>query len=295
MTRAVSLGYLTPSRNCFELSELRVIADGHEPLANPDTIPHWHYATDLVVERNIAADVDAIRRAARLDPGDQVLGVLVWTSTSTGLQGSSPPVVLGPGPNELRVSIPGREIGGTLKLRTVVSAGVSSADGRDPLAAHRPGSTLWSDEFNVILEGDSSRFPTEALSFSATGVGSPICAWRLDIDTSDLYAPALSAVRVVLNTDHPAYERLAGPSGNPEADVTRQFLAYDIARQIVVTALAREDLTATDYDRGSIGDVLRARLRDYFGQEGDDVQPLRQRWASSPSEIDAELQAFFPL
>jgi hypothetical protein len=289
------LGYLTPSPDALKLSEIRVIADDNEPLANPELIPHWHYATDLVVERNISADIEAIRREARLNAGDSILGTLIWRSTSTGLQGSSPPVTLGSGPNELRVSVPGREIGGQLRLRTVVSARASAKGVRDYLAFHRSGSTLWSDEFVMLLEGDSSRFPTEALSFSATGVGARNCAWRLEIDTSDLYAPALSALRVVLNTDHDAYSRLAGPPGNPESEVTRHFLAYDIARQLVVTALTREDLVPADYEQGSIGDVLRARLRDYFGDEGDAIEPLRQRWAFSPAEVDAELQAFFQL
>jgi hypothetical protein len=178
-------------------------------------------------------------------------------------------------------------------LRTIVSAVIGVPGARHPLAATRSGSILWSDEFQTVLEGSASRFPTEALSFKDYGQEPRDCAWRLDIDTSDIEAPALSAVRIVFNTDHPAYRRLAGAQGDVEAVLTRQFLAYDVARQLVTAALAQPEFKAVDYERGSIGNILRARLATYFGQEGDDVEPLRQRWTSAPSEIDAELQPFF--
>jgi hypothetical protein len=120
-------------------------------------------------------------------------------------------------------------------------------------------------------------------------------AWRLKIDTSDLDASALSCVRIILNTDNAVYQRLTADPGGPESNLTQRFLSYDVARQLVAAALAQEELATVEYDRGSLGNVLRARLRDYFGDEGNAVEPLRARWAMSPSDLDAELQRFFQL
>jgi len=295
VTRPVSYGYVTPPPNCVQPSDWLVVPSGCEPLGNPLIIQHWQYAMNIVVERTLSVRLADLRSGARLRQNDTIWVIISWTSTATGLQGASPRRALVDGANELQVEIPGVEIGGTLKLRTVVAAAVGESKGRDPLAAHRPGSTLWADSHETLLEGDSSRFPTEALGFEANGVGSRNTAWRVNVNTSDLDAPALSAIQVVLNTEHPVYRRLTENAEGADALVTRQFLAYDVARQLVAAALVQEDLVATEYERGSIGAILRARLRDYFGHEGDEVTPLRQRWASSPADIDAELQSAFAL
>lgn len=296
MTRPISLGYAVPRRDRVKASDWLVVPTGCEPLSNPSAVPHWHYATDLLVERTLSVKLDALRADSHLAAGDDVYGLITWISTSTGLQGSSERIRLVEGTNELNVSIPGIEVGGLLKLRSIITAGVrAAARNRDPLRPRRVGSTLWSEDLDILLEGDSSRFPTEALNFEANGLGPRNCAWRIEVDTTDLDAPALSALRVVLNTEHPAYHRITENADSPEAEITRQVIAYDVARQLVVAALSQDDMVASEYERGSIGGVLRSRLSDYFGHEGDEVVPLRQRWVASPSDIDAELQAFFSL
>lgn len=293
MSRPVSRGYREPSPECVTPSDWLVTASGREPIANPVGIAHWDYATDLLIERTLSVDIDAMRTQALLDSGDELRCVIRWTSTSTDLQGSSDPVVLTGGSNELCCSVPGIEIGGILKLRTTVAVGIGYNDDRNPLAARRSGSILWSDDFQLFLEGDATRFPTEALSFKANGLGPEGCAWRIVVKTSDLYVPALSAVRVILNKDHPAYNRLADTTDSAAATLTQQYLLYDVARQLVIAALLEDEFQSEDYERGSIGAVLRARLITYFHHEGEEVEPLRQRWRLSPADIDAELQPWF--
>jgi hypothetical protein len=293
MSRTVSRGYLEPSPKCFSASEWLVTPSGWEPISDPVEIAHWDYATDLLIERTLSVDIDALRTQALLDSGDELRCVIQWTSTSTDLQGSSVPTILTGGSNELRCSVPGIEVGGILKLRTTVAVGIGDNDDRNPLAARRSGSILWLDDFQLFLEGDASRFPTEALSFKANGLGPQGCAWRIMVKTSDLYAPALSAVRVILNKDHPAYDRLADTTDSAAARLTEQYLLYDVARQLVIAALLEDEFQSEDYERGSIGAVLRGRLMTYFGHEGGEVEPLRQRWRLSPADIDAELQPYF--
>lgn len=296
MSRTISRGYLLPSPGCFNTSEWRVTPSGREPLADPERIDGWDYATDLLIERTLSVDLESVRTEAGLHSRDQLRCVIQWTSpaeTSTGLQGSSPVKILTEGRQDISCLITGFEIGGVLQLRTTVSLAIGSSDARNPLAARRSGSILWSDEHHLILEGEATRFPTELLSFSANGLGPTGCAWRVMVETADLDAPALSAVRVLINSDHPAYERLTEKPDSAEAALTREFLQYDVARQLVLAALAEDELKAVDYEQGSIGAILRARLMTYFSAEGRDIAPLRQRWRLDPGEIDAELQPFF--
>lgn len=295
MTRAVSLGYLTLPAEVFGEPRWSVTPAGQEPLSNPVAVAAWQYTTDLLVERLITCDSRVLREQAGLASSDELRAVVTWTSTSTGLQGSSGVVSLKNGVNEVSVTIPGVETGGSLKLRTVIAAGVKADAQRQDLAASRSGAVLYTDDWIVHLEGDASRFPTEALSFSATGLGDPGTAWRLIVDTSDLDASALAAIRLIVNTDTEAHHRLTNLADTEQAEITRRFMSYDVARQLVLAGLAQEELTSIEYEPGSVGSVLRSRLKGYFGAEGDAVEPLRARWLLAPADIDAELQRHFNL
>ena len=295
MTRPVSVGFLTLPPSVFGEPRWRVTPNGMDTLTDPSSVPSWQYTTDLLVERMITCDPQQLKVQSGLASVDELRAILTWASTSTGLQGASKAVSLQAGGNSLSVGIPGVEAGGTLRLRLVVAAGLAACGQREKLAAYRSGAILHSDEWIVHLEGEASRFPTEALSFSATGLGDSSVAWRLTVATTDLDASALSAVRLVLNTDNEVHQRLIDRPDSDEAEVTRRFMSYDIARQLVVAALAQDELMPIDYESSSIGHVLRSRLRGYFGDEGDAIEPLRARWLAEPSEIDAELQRYFQL
>lgn len=295
MTRPVSLGFMTIPPGSLAEDRWRITPSGMEPLANVHEVPNWQYTTDLLIERSFTGDVESLRQIAGLGPADDLRACLTWQASSTGLQGSSPTVQLAGVSHSLSMLIPGVETGGSLRLRLIIAAGLKSRKGRHDLAARHSGSILHADGISVDLEGESSRFPTEALSFSATGIADPASAWSLHVDTLDLDASILSSVRLILNTDSEVHERLTERPDSEEAEVTRRFMSYDVARQLVIAALSETELMPVDYESGTLGHVLRSRLRDYFGEEGDAIEPLRARWRSHPSEIDGELQRFFKL
>lgn len=295
MTRPVSVGFLTLPPSVFGEPRWRVTPTGMDTITDPFSVPAWQYTTDLLVERMITCDPQQLKAQAGLGSADELRAIVTWASTSTGLQGASKAAPLQAGGNSLSVTIPGVETGGTLRLSLVVAAGLDADGHRDDLAAYRSGAILYSDGCAVHLEGEASRFPTEALSFSATGLGDSSIAWRLTVNTTDLDASALSAVRFTLNTDNEVHQRLIERPDSDEAEVTRRFMSYDVARQLVTAALAQDEFMPVDYESGSIGHVLRSRLRGYFRDEGDAIEPLRARWLAEPSEIDAELQRFFQL
>lgn len=291
MSRAVSLGYLVPAADLVRAEPWLVTPQGRMTLSSPDRVDHWDYSTDLVIERQISVDASKIKETCGLDPTAAVRGLISWRSTKTLLQGASDTIDLVDGPNQLTLALPGALAGGTLRVRTIIACG--SHLSAHPLAPKRVGSVLWSDDFGVQLEGDQSRLPTEIISFAHLGSAHADSAWYLDLDMSDLNAPVLGRLKLYINSDHPVYMRLGESAESLERILTAGFLEYDIARQLVVTALANEEFTSAEYERGSVGRILRRHLVTYFGEDGEAVEPLRARWWSCPNEIDSELQRFF--
>jgi hypothetical protein len=295
VSRPVSLGYLIPPGDAItsKPDSWVVTPSGGTPLANPEGVDNWQYATNIKIEKAIEVDLPRVLDAVNLGPQDEIRGVLVASSSATGIQRSSEPTALRDGENTLSLQLIGSECGGQLRLRILISSGAVSGTPR--LAPHRAGSVLWSEEHRVFLEGDQTRFPTEIVSFASYPTAPASAAWCVEIDTSDLAAPALGCVRLLLNSDHPAYDRLRGVPDAPEAIRTREFLRFDVARQLVTAALMAEEFGAHEYEEGSLGWVLRARLSNYYGEAGDDVDSLRAWWRASPWECDADLQASFYL
>lgn len=295
MSRPVSFGYLTPPAEAItsKPGSWIVTPVGGKPLADPEALDNWQYATNIEVEKTIDVDLSRVLSAINLGRDDEIRAVLVASASKTGIQRSSTPTVLRDGENTLSLQLLGSECGGHVRFRVLVSSGVASGASR--LAPRRAGSVLWSEEHKVFLEGDRSRFPTEIVSFAVHPTAPAAAAWSVEIETSDLAAPALGCVRLLLNSDHPAYARLTSTPDAPDSVRTREFMRFDVARQLVTAALMTEEFGADEYEEGSLGWVLRARLVNYFGEEGDEVDSLRARWRTSPWECDAELQAWFEL
>ena len=87
-----------------------------------------------------------------------------------------------------------------------------------------PGSVLWTHDSRVFLEGDQSRFPTEAISFAAHPTAPIGAAWVVEIDTTDFAAPALGSVRLLVNADHAVYRRLTDEPVSAQAARTKEYM-----------------------------------------------------------------------
>lgn len=293
MSRPLSLGYLTPPEDAIASTPWMVTPVGSSAIADPEVLENWQYATDLDVEKTVSVDLPKVLDSIGLGPDDELRILLVASTSKTGIQRSSEVLPLQNGENSLGLRLVGSDCGGAARLRILITSGAVSNTSR--LAPRRAGSVLWSEEWRVFLEGDQSRFPTEIVSFANHPSAPAGAAWALEVDTSDLAAPAPGCVRLLLNSDHPVYSRLTSEPTSPEAVRTREFMRFDTARQLVSAAMTSEEFGPDEFEEGSLGAILRARLANYFGEDGDEVEPLRARWQASPWEIDAELQASFEL
>ncbi len=122
--------------------------------------------------------------------------------------------------------------------------------------------------YRFLLEGDGAGFPTEAFAFERTGYpgGAP---WHLSFRAESLDDPFMGAVRLFVNTEHPAAEHLLSGSSN----ILRSVLFHGILEQLLVTAADRSSHDIEDWDdefsmnheEGSVGAVLGNLTVTYLG------------------------------
>lgn len=290
MKAPVSLGFRTPANVRVRGGAWVVTPLGRSALENPDVLPDWDYFTTLGISREMEVDLEGALDDCGLPPSAQLGASIAWHSSRTNLRGATESIVLHHGRNLVSGTIDGKLLGGrlTLEVRVVLKAHTAN---RNSLAPHRPGSSLWLDSTRIQLEGAEPRFPILPISFAASGIaGGRQGVWALLQDQSDLSALALGSIRLYLNTDHPAVKAaLEGPD-SPEAQRLQDVLRYDTARQLIVSALANDDLRGgIEYDEGSLGELYSRMISSLLGQR--DVELIRAEWRVDPGQLEAELQA----
>ncbi|NJD28909.1 MAG: hypothetical protein FIA92_11505 [Chloroflexi bacterium] len=255
-------------------------------------IEGWDPTVDLEVERLISIDLEGARNDAGLDARDELVVAATWHCPATTMRGAGSRLRLAGREMEdrVRLYIPGRELAGRVVLRTVVTLAAKVQDNQ-PLAAMIPGSVLWVDSTMIALEGRGSRFPMEWLDFGAAGWLPDGAGWYLEWSPEHPEAPALGAVRLYLNEDHPAV-RAAVVASPPEVHhrAIRDAIEFDVARSLIVGAL-RADAASWDEaagDPGSIAAVVNRLLSVVFPTES--LEGLRTRYKATPQRLETRIQ-----
>jgi hypothetical protein len=264
---------------------------GGKAVENPSVIDGWDYGTDFRVTRTVFVDVPRVRAFCGLGPKSTLSLAISWHSSWTNLRGWSNVKAIESKETDIAIELSGGQLGGTLTLDTnLVLSAVDTA--RSPVAANRAGSLLWRDRISVVLEGESSRFPTQLADLGRAGVsGGNRAAWFLRWNPADLESSTLGNVRLLLNREHPVVARsIEAESESGEGYAVRSALKHDIARQLLNGALENEDFDpAADYGPGTLGAALKALLNRLF--PGESLASLRGFRATAPSDFEARLQA----
>ena len=127
----------------------------------------------------------------------------------------------------------------------------------------------------LVLEGDASRFPTEALSFA--DMRWEPAAWSVRIDLDDMNDAFTGVVRLMLNTDHPVGAALAAMEPKTYGALG-SILRIDIVRSILVAAIervGRRGLADIEFDEDTFGSVAEQMSNDYFGMGLAGVAEMR--------------------
>jgi len=290
MPRVVSPPYLRPRSERITAGGWVVLA-GSDTLEDPNRAEHWDFFTPITATRHLELDMKGILADCGLDQTARMGAVLRWNSSSTGLRGSSAVrEIRGP---EVAVSVmlAGEDLGGTLRLdcQVILIGSPTSMVARSP---QRPGSIIWSDGTTIVLEGESARFPIQVIDFDRAGIaGGSAAAWFLQWSPTDLEAPTLGTLRLMLNRGHAMVSRLvAEGAAAPELAAVQSALRHDVSRQLIEGALENPEFDReADYGPGMLGTALQGLLDSTFGTEPLDV--IRGLRRTSRPDFEVRLQA----
>jgi len=268
----------------------RPAVDGVEPL--PPALPDWDYGTVLALRRAVSVDGLRARRLTGLAHDAELDLSVQWYATTSALRGRAwrAPVPCTDGTDiTIEFDLLGTDLGGTLELVTTLTLRSTTPDA-SPAAPTRPGSILWSDRHQVVLQGDNALFPIARADFHdlpyPTGAG-----WYLHIDHA-LDAAALGSILLLVNTHHDivmqALEAAAAPT---EADRrVLSTLRTDVLRVLVEYALTHEDFTDdVEYPPGTLGALLTHVLRNAYPPVFT-LDALRRERRTSPALFSSRIQ-----
>lgn len=292
MSAAQTLPYLRASDDRVRCSEWH-LGDASTGGLLGDHVPGWDTNTDTILERRLRVDVDGLREDCRL-PGDAPLRLVVtWHSGSTqtkGVEVVSELPQTGTLEVDANVKLVGARLGGRVELTTsvVLVARLPKA----PIRAFLPGTVLWESTKTVRVEGSGSRFPMEALPFSTASHRLPSgAAWHLELDPDGLDLPVLGSVVLYLNQEHPAVQRMVAEPNDPVSRMLESMLRFDVASQLVRSALASEEFRnrADPWPSDSVGRVMQKLLQSRFRR--DSIDALSRQMCDEPAEFSSLLQA----
>jgi len=240
------------------------------PSPLPLVLPGLDYGSVLRLRREVIIDVSSLRSDCGLANDVRLLVAASWSSTGTSLRRNLVNVDLSSDDDaclvELAGDISGGDIAGTLHIETsVLLAHSQSTD--DPLAARRAGSVLLHERQSVQMDPTTSFFPVEVVDFKTGLLGNSESGWRLSWNIFDFEQPFLGSVRLLINAAHPrVVGAVSGEAPTAEASAIRSAIYFDVARGLVLGALANDEFMERDgdYPNGSCGRVVYTLIQMLF-------------------------------
>ncbi|MFC5177865.1 hypothetical protein [Nocardioides taihuensis] len=158
---------------------------------------------------------------------------------------------------ELSVDLPPGEVADKLELSVhlVLATDTASRPRIASVAGARLGS---SPKFILTLEGESSRFPTDSVSFA--DVGLEPAPWTLSTSFVELDDSFMGAVRLLINEAHPLGVELL--SGYPDGSASER-LKIDVLRMLVSITCHQVPDGRDEFDDDSVGGVV-SRMCELF-------------------------------
>lgn len=209
--------------------------EGQTPQDPGRTVEGWDYAAHLRIESRVTVSEKAVR-AAYVAPQDVALVVIADCPSAflrrvARLEWGQ---LTHEGAWDIAVDFRPGELADFVHVQRHLVLTRDVARGR--FSAHRGGSILWQDTpTRLDLEGDSSRFPTEIVSFAALGgLTGPFrdAPWFVHIDFDDPNENFRNGVRLLVNSDHSIGARIADPGTTDFAGLMNQ-MRVDVVHAVV--------------------------------------------------------------
>lgn len=277
MTNEFTPPYLTPADRVVEMHPWMHLDRGDSvPLVSP--VEDWVTGTDLSLSRGVIVDLATLRDQCRLPPDTPLALVVSWRSDASKIQRRLFTRPVSESRNEIQVTLPGTEIGGTIQISTAVAL---LEDVHEPMAGapHIRGAVLARDRVSVTLEGEGSMFPMAVVDFT-TRTYDDQSSWFVETST-DLGANFSSEFQVFINErDKVLIKAIEAEKPTREQQALIEELSSGVMQVVLELAYALKangELGPEQHGDGSVGQVLRGLIE----QTGDlDVGEM-----SDPSQI----------
>ena len=262
-----AMPFLTADSSSVSVEDPRIVVGG-EVFSIDEPIRRWDYQTPLRVQQAVSINETGFRTQTGMAGTNDLYGVVValqvdCAATSWRHVSTSPiQAFFGTG-SSIEALVPAGAVAISLTITSWVLLDRPDREAAGDRVAHLRGSRLFSADavWRVPLEGNGAGFPTDAVDFAAVGLpaGAP---WNLVVRVNDLDIPFMKAVRLQINTGHPAAASLLAGDDPRIAE----SLFHDVLVQML---FAVRELVVSDYSavwaEESVGDVLNNLCDTYAG------------------------------
>jgi hypothetical protein len=254
---------------------------------------------ELELRSEVTVDPAVVRRECGLEPSACLVLVVSWHARGTNLRRIvTRTVVDRASTHVIGFTLDETEaLGEVVVERRVVLGGAAASD--DPLTPTAAGAILWREapheRATLRLGPPAPHLSIDSLDFRQAPELDERAAWALDVRVGDVHADGRAAVRLSVNTAHPAIAQLVDGDDRDERDQVASVLRWDVARRIVDAVLDDGRFVeefgelAPETLAGSVQTMIQDRW------PGVSARVLRDRRASSRAQFEAELQARFGL
>ncbi|GAB4523342.1 MAG: hypothetical protein OHK0046_36910 [Anaerolineae bacterium] len=294
MTQIKTYPYLTADPKRVTLVQDWRYLDASGSVEPAEMLENWEPTAFVEADITLRVDLDGIMQDCGLAHDAQLRLVAGWRSSGTMLRGQGSRVDLNSkNASELirlKVRINGTDVARDIMLFAAVIL-VDAGFQPEALSPTTPGSVIWVTEHILLLEDEFQYFPIELTDFSAKDWLVPAdAAWYLEWDAGDLYQIAHDDVKLYLNSVHNVVlEALA--DNQSTSDVFENFLLFDIARNLILGALANPQFVEDplQYPDDTIGAVINGLIREYFP---DYTVTSLYKMSQNRSLFEAQLQHY---
>jgi hypothetical protein len=231
----------------------------------PQVLTGWDYSSELTIGISLNINERALLSSTGLASIDEV-DVLVTADCLAAQQRFVAHLSMhgqGAGTTiHVSLQLPGGQVANAVKLSAHLVC-AHTAPERGDQVAHRRGARLHSSGTYIVrLEGDSGRFPTEAVPFSEAGYGK--APWTVLCHYNDLSDAFLGGVRLLVNTEHPAGQLVLNPT---EQHRVANLMKADVIRLLVAKVAEQFEMADTSsFEEESVGYVLDGMCQLFLHQ-----------------------------
>lgn len=250
--------YIQPDPQTYTLGPWQRMVAGEAQVLSQE-IPGWAPGTPIDLRRSLEIDRKGFLQSAGLPEHTELWINVSWIGSGSKIRTRLRRSGIDSGITVHDASLPADLIGGTVTVETTIC--LATAGSGTPGIASAPGSIFVRDRHPIVLEGDSSTFPTRIIDFESHGRPG-LASWFVRT-TPDLDAAFGGHFRLEINEkDARLVKAIESEKPNNEERAFINGMLGEVGQFLLEYALGMEAelRSRDDFDEGSVGAVLKGLL-----------------------------------